>query len=52
MKISARTRRVWEKNAKNGVVFFRPYNNHLTPRTELEYKRGNYFANIKNLLSV
>ena len=50
MKISARTRRIWEKNAKKGIVFFRPYNKHLTPRTELEYNRGNNFANFKNML--
>lgn len=52
MKISDRTRRIWEKNAKKGIVFFRPYNNYLTPRTELEYKRENHFANIKDLLQV
>ena len=52
MKISDRTRRIWEKNAKKGIVFFRPYNHYLTPRNELEIKRGNQITNIKNLLQV
>lgn len=51
MKISEKTKRIWEKNAKKGIVFFRPYDKP-TPRTELEVIRGNHFTKIKNLLSV
>ena len=41
--------KIWEKNRKQGIVFFRPYDKP-TPRTELEVIRGNHFAFIKKML--
>jgi len=51
MIISKKTKTIWEKNAKKGIVFFRPYDNP-TPRTMKEAYSGNHFSNIKALLSL
>lgn len=51
MKINKKTLDIWKKNAKKGIVFFRPYDNP-TPRTLREAERGNYLTYIKKVLSV
>lgn len=52
MKINKRKQiSIWQKNAKKGIVFFRPYDNP-TPRTMKEAESGNHFTNIKALLSL